>query len=77
MYRGVVTFLVALAAFDYSYLDGKYLQAGNGIVLLVRQYSLKRSGAKASSANGAAVLFSWEKAKIINDNLKRVGHACV
>jgi hypothetical protein len=25
MYRGVATFLVALAAFDYFYLDGKYL----------------------------------------------------
>jgi hypothetical protein len=25
MYRGVTTALVALAAFDYFYLDGKYL----------------------------------------------------
>jgi hypothetical protein len=25
MYRGVATALVALAAFDYFYLDGKYL----------------------------------------------------
>jgi hypothetical protein len=25
MYRGVATFLVALAAFDYFHLDGKYL----------------------------------------------------
>jgi hypothetical protein len=26
MYRGVATFLVALAAFDYFYLDGNYRQ---------------------------------------------------
>jgi hypothetical protein len=26
MYRGVATFLVALAAFDYFYLDGKHRQ---------------------------------------------------
>ena len=27
MYRGVATALVALAAFDYFYLDGKYLHS--------------------------------------------------
>jgi hypothetical protein len=27
MYRGVATGLVALAAFDYFYLDGKYLHS--------------------------------------------------
>jgi hypothetical protein len=32
MYRGVATFLVALAAFDYFYLDGKYLHYVQAVV---------------------------------------------
>jgi hypothetical protein len=31
MYRGVATFLVALAAFDYFYLDGKYLHVVHAV----------------------------------------------
>jgi hypothetical protein len=40
MYRGVATFLVALAAFDYFYLDGKYLRVVHAVANSLLHFSL-------------------------------------
>jgi hypothetical protein len=39
MYRGVATALVALAAFDYFYLDGKYLHSVQAVANSLLHFS--------------------------------------
>jgi hypothetical protein len=41
MYRGVATFLVALAAFDYFYLDGKYLHSVQAVANCLLHFFLR------------------------------------
>jgi hypothetical protein len=45
MYRGVATFLVALAAFDYFYLDRKYLHVVPAVVKSLLHFVLRQAGA--------------------------------
>ena len=41
MYRGVATALVALTAFDYFYLDGKYLHSVQAVANSLLHFFLR------------------------------------
>jgi hypothetical protein len=50
MYRGVATFLVALAALDYFYLDGKYLHSVQAVANSLLHFFLRWLAARKRRA---------------------------